>query len=72
MSRAYYWRVVVHFGKEFFQRGIFARGELGLWCRCDWVGLLLFLLARRNERGCGIWRIGVGHLDEVDDGACQM
>jgi hypothetical protein len=53
--RAYDGSVVVHFGEEFFERGIFACGEFGLRGGCDRVGLFFCCaVGNRYERGCGI------------------
>lgn len=53
--RAYDGGVVVHFGEEFFERGIFSRGEFGFGGWCDGVELFFCgAIGSRDERGCGI------------------
>jgi hypothetical protein len=53
--RAYDRSVVVHFGEELFERGIFARREFGLRGGCDGVGLFFCIaVGSRDERGCRI------------------
>ena len=55
-GRAYDGSVVVHFGEEFFERGIFARGEFGLGGWCDGIGLFFCgAIGNGDERG---YRIG--------------
>jgi hypothetical protein len=57
---SYNWRIVVHLGKELFERGIFAGRKFWLWSWRNGINFLL-LIVDREEVCRWIWGVCIGH-----------